>query len=84
MRRGGLYSIGSSPVIVGALTVLITIIAVFLAYNATNGLPFVPTYRLSVLVPDAAGLPRGVEEVNDEGETVNPGAAEDAAPPGRS
>ena len=56
MRRGGLYSIGSSPVIVGALTVLITIIAVFLAYNATNGLPFVPTYRISVLVPDAAEL----------------------------
>jgi len=29
-------------------------------------------------------LPAGVEEVNEEGETVNPGAAEDAAAPGRS
>ena len=29
-------------------------------------------------------LPAGVAEVNDEQETVNPGAAEDAAPPGRS
>ena len=29
-------------------------------------------------------LPPGVEEVNDEGESVNPGAAGDAAPPGRS
>ena len=38
----------------------------------------------AVLVPDAAGLPRGVEEVNDEGETVNPGAAEGTAPSERS
>ncbi len=36
------------------------------------------------LVPDAEELPAGVEEVNDEQETVNPGAAEDAASPGRS
>ncbi len=56
MRRSGLYSIGSSPVIIGALTVLITILAVFLAYNATAGLPFVPTYSLSALVPDANSL----------------------------
>jgi preprotein translocase subunit YajC len=38
----------------------------------------------AVLVPDAAELPGGVEEVNDEGETVNPGAAEGTAPSGRS
>jgi virulence factor Mce-like protein len=44
------------PILVGAVTVLITIIAVYLAYNANNGLPFVPTYDLSVEVPDAAGL----------------------------
>jgi preprotein translocase subunit YajC len=36
------------------------------------------------LVTDQAELPAGVEEVNDEGETVNPGAAEDTAPPTRS
>ncbi len=35
------------------------------------------------LVAEEAG-PAGVEEVNDEGETVNPGAAGDTAPPGRS
>ena len=33
------------------------------------------------LVTEQAELPAGVEEVNDEGETVNPGAAEDTAPP---
>jgi preprotein translocase subunit YajC len=36
------------------------------------------------LVTDEAELAPGVEEVNDEGETVNPGAAEDTAPPARS
>lgn len=36
------------------------------------------------LITDQAELPAGVEEVNDEGETVNPGAAEDTAPPTRS
>ena len=41
---------------VGAVTTLIVIVAVFLAYNANNGLPFVPVYRVSVEVPDAARL----------------------------
>jgi ABC-type transporter Mla subunit MlaD len=41
---------------VGAVTTLIVIVAVFLAYNANNGLPFVPVYRVSVTVPDAARL----------------------------
>ena len=36
------------------------------------------------LVADDAELAAGVDEVNDEQETVNPGAAEDAAPPARS
>ena len=36
------------------------------------------------LVDDQAELPGGVDEVNDEVETVNPGAAEDAAPSERS
>ena len=35
------------------------ILAVFLAYNANNGLPFVPTYRLSVQVPNANTLVKG-------------------------
>ena len=43
----------SSPVLIGALTVLVAIVAVFLAYNANNGLPFVPSYALHVQVADA-------------------------------
>jgi ABC-type transporter Mla subunit MlaD len=46
---------------VGAVTTLIVIVAVFLAYNANNGLPFVPTYRVSVEIPDAARLVKNNE-----------------------
>jgi virulence factor Mce-like protein len=50
----------SSPfanrVLIGAVTVLVLIVGVFLAYNANSGLPFVPTYNLNVQLPDAAGL----------------------------
>ena len=35
----------ASPVLVGAVTVLVTIVAVFLSYNANTGLPFVPDLR---------------------------------------
>jgi virulence factor Mce-like protein len=45
-----------SPVMVGALTVLIAAVTVFLSYNAGNSLPFVPTYDISVQVPDAQEL----------------------------
>jgi len=59
MRSGRAQRLAASPVLVGALTVLITIVAVFLAYNANTGLPFVPTYRISVQVPDADSLVKG-------------------------
>jgi virulence factor Mce-like protein len=49
-------AIASSPTMVGAITVLIVIVAVFLAYNANTGLPFVPTYRISAQVPSANAL----------------------------
>ncbi len=53
--------LSSNPTLVGAVTVLVTIVAVFLAYNANSGLPFVPTYDLNVLVPQANSLVRGNE-----------------------
>jgi ABC-type transporter Mla subunit MlaD len=48
-----------NPVLIGALTVLVTIVAVTLAYNATNGLPFVPVYTLHVQAPNAEELAHG-------------------------
>jgi virulence factor Mce-like protein len=59
-RRGG-ASIAGSPVLVGALTTLVLIVAVFLSYNANNGLPFVPTYDVEADLPDAANLVEGNE-----------------------
>lgn len=46
----------TNRIVIGALTVLVLIVAVFLAYNANSGLPFVPTYDINAQVPDAAGL----------------------------
>ena len=54
MSRRPAASIVASPVLVGAVTVLVAIVAVFLAYNANNGLPFVPVYRVSVDIPNGA------------------------------
>ncbi len=50
-----------SPVLIGALTVLITVVAVILAFQANNGLPFVPHYTLHVKVSNAEELTRGNE-----------------------
>ncbi len=50
-----------SPVLVGALTTLVVIVAVFLSYNANQGLPFVPTYDLNAKLPNAAQLVQGNE-----------------------
>ncbi len=51
----------ASPVLVGAVTVLIVIVAVFLAYNANQGLPFVPTYNLTAEIPNGSNLVPGNE-----------------------
>jgi len=61
MTRRGQASIAGSPVLVGALTTLVVIVAVFLSYNANSGLPFVPTYDLEAELPDAANLVEGNE-----------------------
>jgi ABC-type transporter Mla subunit MlaD len=59
--RGNRASVFASPVLVGAVTVLVVVVAVFLAYNANNGLPFVPTKSLKIQVPNGAMLVRGNE-----------------------
>src|SRR5215467_11727514 len=54
MRRGA--GIAGNPILIGAATILVVIVAVFLAYNANQGLPFVPTYEIKAEVPSAANL----------------------------
>lgn len=61
MRGRGTTSIVASPVLVGAVTVLIVIVGVFLAYNANNGLPFVPTYDIKAEIPNGQKLVKGNE-----------------------
>jgi virulence factor Mce-like protein len=61
MRRRPTASIVANPVLVGAVTTLVVIVAVFLAYNANNGLPFVPTRSLRVQIANGAELVAGNE-----------------------
>ena len=52
--RGG--GIAGNPVLIGAATVLVILVAIFLSYNANKGLPFVPTYQLEAEMPSGAQL----------------------------
>ncbi len=70
-------SIVANPVLVGAVTTLIVVVAVFLAYNANNGLPFVPTRALNVQLANGANLVPG-NEVRSGGYRV--GVVEDMKP----
>ena len=49
-------SLAGSPLLIGAVTTLIIVVAVFLSYNANNGLPFVPTYNLKLVLPETSEL----------------------------
>ena len=61
MRRRGSASVVANPVLVGAVTVLVVVVAVFLAYNANNGLPFVPTTEIKVQLANGSNLVKGNE-----------------------
>jgi virulence factor Mce-like protein len=87
VRGGRVGSLAASPTLVGAVTVLVVVVAVFLAYQANSGLPFVPTYRLSAQLPDANSLVKG-NDVRIGGQRVGqitaitPEYVEDAPCPG--
>jgi virulence factor Mce-like protein len=61
MNRRRSNSLAGSPLLIGAVTTLIVVVAVFLSYNANNGLPFTPTYDIKVQLPEASGLQKGNE-----------------------
>jgi virulence factor Mce-like protein len=77
MRRRN-QGIFGEPVLIGAITVLIMIVAVVLAFQANNGLPFVPRYTLHVELRNAEELTRGAE-VHMGGALVGSVASVDAA-----
>jgi virulence factor Mce-like protein len=70
-------SIASNPILIGAVTVLVVVVAVFLSYNANTGLPFVPTTTLKVNVANGSELVKG-NEVRSGGARV--GVIGDMAP----
>lgn len=59
MRARSTQSLAQHPTLIGAMTVLVAAVALFLSYQANSGLPFVKTYNVHVVVPDAAELVRG-------------------------
>jgi virulence factor Mce-like protein len=68
-KRPNTPSAFSNPVLIGAMTVLVTLVGVFLAYNANSGLPFVPTKELKVDVASGSDLVPG-NEVSEGGYQV--------------
>ena len=87
-RSGGPGALTASPVLVGGVTLLVALVAVFLSYNANAGLPFVPTYDLEAELPSAANLVKG-NEVRIGGsrvgvvQSITPVAHPDAEPTAR-
>jgi ABC-type transporter Mla subunit MlaD len=69
MRRRSGSAVFANPVLVGAVTILVIIVAVFLAYNANAGLPFVPTYEFKANVPNGAQLVAG-NEIREGGHRI--------------
>jgi virulence factor Mce-like protein len=60
-KRRGTGSLAASPVLVGAVAVLVTCIAVMIAVQANSGLPFVPTYDVKAEIPGGSNLVVGNE-----------------------
>jgi virulence factor Mce-like protein len=54
-------SLAGSPVLIGAATALIALVAVVLSYNANKGLPFITTYDIKAEVRDADRLTTSVD-----------------------
>jgi virulence factor Mce-like protein len=81
--RGATRQLSASPVLIGSVTILVAIVAVFISYQANNGLPFVPTYKLKAEMPNGAKLVKGnevraggfrvgiVKEITSERKTVD-------------
>ena len=50
-----------NPILIGTITILIVMVAVYLSYIAENGLPFLPTYNINVDVANAAELVKNAD-----------------------
>ncbi len=68
-KRAHTPSVFANPALVGAATVVIVVMAVFLAYNANSGLPFLPSFQVRVDTPDGARLVVG-NDVREGGQRI--------------
>ena len=59
----------ANPVMLGAITVLVALVGVFLAYIANRGLPFVPTRELKVDIANGSNLVPG-DDVLEGGKRI--------------
>jgi virulence factor Mce-like protein len=59
--RRSVLDVFDNPVLVGTVTILIVMVAVYLSYVAENGLPFVPTYSVKVQVANAGELVKNAD-----------------------
>jgi virulence factor Mce-like protein len=59
--RKAALEIFNNPILIGAITILVVAVAVYLSYIAENGLPFVPTYSIKVDVPNADELVKNAD-----------------------
>ncbi|MFA9399786.1 MAG: MlaD family protein [Acidobacteriota bacterium] len=56
MDRRHKSRISSSPMLVGAVTLVILIVGIFYSYNANSGLPYVPTYEIKAELPNGSSI----------------------------
>jgi virulence factor Mce-like protein len=59
--RKAALEIFDNPILIGAVTILVMVVAVYLSYIAENGLPFAPTYSVKVDVPNADELVKNAD-----------------------
>src|SRR5207302_5443096 len=59
--RKAALEIFNNPILIGAVTILVLAVAVYLSYIAENGLPFVPTYNVKADVVNAAELVKNAD-----------------------
>jgi virulence factor Mce-like protein len=60
-HRKAAGEIFDNPILIGTITILVVIVAVYLSYIAENGLPFVPTYNVNVDVQNASELVKNAD-----------------------
>ncbi|HUZ27912.1 MAG TPA: MlaD family protein, partial [Solirubrobacteraceae bacterium] len=57
----------ANPVLIGAVTLLVALVGVFLAYNSNSGLPFVPTRELRIQFANGSALTPGSQVTSTGG-----------------